>query len=235
MYYVYHISDTDNLDEGYVGVTKSPEKRWKQHCFSEYTIGKTIRNNEWLFETHFKIIFEGTKEECFDFEKKLRPENFIGLNEAPGGFGGDVAELSERWKKERVGAGNPNFGKKRTEETKRKMAQSIREYYDSGRYTEEHREMCKTVLSKLGAEAVRGTIWWNNGKENIRSLDSPGEEWIKGRLPHKSEYKDTSYYAQKQKTKSVTIDGITYFSINEAARQTGKCRQTIRKMLKNGN
>jgi len=233
MYYVYHISDVNNLNEGYIGVTKKPEKRWKQHCKSMYTIGKTIRRNDWNYEAHFKIIFEGNKEECFKYEKHLRPENFIGLNEASGGLGGDVAGLSERWKIERVGIGNPNYGKKRSIDTKNKMSHSMKMYYKSDKFTEEKRNVYKTELSRLGAESVRGSSWWNNGKDNIRSIYSPGKDWIKGRLPCDREYKETIYYAQKQKTKSVTIEGITYFSINEASRQTGKCRQTIRKMLKN--
>jgi hypothetical protein len=159
----------------------------------------------------------------------------MGLNEASGGLGGDIAGLGDRWKKERVGPGNPNFGLKRSDDTKKKMADSMRKYYHSEKFTEHRRSICKTDLSKKGAEAVKGSTWWNNCSDNIRSFESPGPGWVKGRLPYERTYQDTEYYAKKQTTtKSVAINGTTYFSINDASRKTGKCRQTIRKMIKNG-
>lgn len=30
--------------------------------------------------------------------------------------------------------------------------------------------------------AVKGTRWWNNGERNVRSVDSPGEDFILGRI-----------------------------------------------------
>lgn len=30
---------------------------------------------------------------------------------------------------------------------------------------------------------TKGKLWWNNGTEQTRALESPGEEWVRGRLP----------------------------------------------------
>jgi hypothetical protein len=30
---------------------------------------------------------------------------------------------------------------------------------------------------------LRGTKWWNNGEEQLRSIECPGEDWQKGMLP----------------------------------------------------
>lgn len=39
-----------------------------------------------------------------------------------------------------------------------------------------------------GNQLVKNTIWWNNGKVNKRSAESPGSDFVAGRLPftHKS-------------------------------------------------
>jgi len=31
-------------------------------------------------------------------------------------------------------------------------------------------------------EVRKGMLWWNNSKENTRSKECPGIEWIKGKL-----------------------------------------------------
>lgn len=231
--YVYHISYSEDIDEGYIGISKRPNKRWKQHARANSTVGRTIRKNGWTYEDNLKIIYEGTRKECIEREVSLRYEMYMGLNEAIGGLGGDVTGLSERWKKERVGKGNPNWGLKRSDETKKKMSESMKEFAKSARYTDERKEHDKTVLSELGASAVRGSVWWNNGTTNKRSVECPGVDWVEGRLSFIRNYKDTEQYAKKQKCKYVVLDGVEYFSINEASRRTGKCRQTIRKALRN--
>lgn len=92
MYFVYHISATHNLNDGYIGVTNNLERRWKYHSKSEYTIGRIIRNKGWTIENNMKIIFSGKEEDCYEMEILLRPKPLIGLNESAGGQGGNKYE-----------------------------------------------------------------------------------------------------------------------------------------------
>jgi len=89
-FYVYHISDSPDVEDGYIGVTKNPKRRWCEHIKSKYTIGVYIRKHSWTYENNFTIIFTGTYKECYDMELKLRPISMLGLNESSGGSGGDT-------------------------------------------------------------------------------------------------------------------------------------------------
>jgi hypothetical protein len=102
MFYVYLISENEEVSNGYVGVTNNPMRRWKEHLKSYYSVGNAIRNGNWSFENNMKILFSGSECDCFDFEKKLRPFPFIGLNESVGGQGGNkYKHLPEEKKKSR--------------------------------------------------------------------------------------------------------------------------------------
>lgn len=57
----------------------------------------------------------------------------------------------------------------RTEEHKAKLSQSIKALYDEGKMTPNFPNL-------------KGTKWWNNGIKNKRSIESPGEGWVIGRL-----------------------------------------------------
>lgn len=90
--FVYIIGKEKDLCEPYnycyVGVTSRLECRWKEHSKSKFTVGKYIRENNLTYENNMKIIFSGEDVECFELEEKLRPFQFMGLNEAVGGCGG---------------------------------------------------------------------------------------------------------------------------------------------------
>ncbi len=73
-------------------------------------------------------------------------------------------KLSKRLK----GKNNPNYGKPCSEETRRK----IREKHIGKAVSKETRRK----QSKSG----KGKVWWNNGKNNTRSIDCPGEGWVPG-------------------------------------------------------
>lgn len=80
MNYVYWIYNTDckDLNDGYVGVTKDPQTRFKCH----------LRKNRVPSNSEFKILFEGSREDCFNLEKQLRPSPGLGWNRAIGGSHG---------------------------------------------------------------------------------------------------------------------------------------------------
>jgi group I intron endonuclease len=132
------------------------------------------------------------EKECFYIEKYDTLNN--GLNTAPGGgffpsFSGEehplygVGHTEETKKKisknhhDVSGEKNPNYGKKWNEEWKQKRRDETLENHPS-----------------------RGTFWWNNGKEQIRSKDKPGDDFIRGRLNFSKE--NNSFYGKKHSEES---------------------------------
>jgi hypothetical protein len=80
MNYVYWIYDNTCKDtsDGYVGVTKYPETRFCTHK----------RNNRVPKDSKIQILLEGSREDCFLYEKQLRPVAKMGWNNAVGGAHG---------------------------------------------------------------------------------------------------------------------------------------------------
>ena len=78
--YVYWIYDDTCKDtnDGYIGVSKDPYHRFKVHK----------RRGRVHGSCKIKILYEGSRERCFEKEHQLRPEPFIGWNNARGGSHG---------------------------------------------------------------------------------------------------------------------------------------------------
>lgn len=114
----------------YVGVTKNCNGRWNRHKKSKYNVGKFIRFFDLSFYENMVVIFEGSKYECFELEKKLRPRPFIGLNEASGGHGGDTgnykAPPKSAYTAERARKISESLcGRKKTEEHSENISKSL--------------------------------------------------------------------------------------------------------------
>lgn len=90
MAYLYHIKLPGmSLHEGYIGISKCYETRWKQHehaahnLMSPYIVHQNMRRykDEYVKE----VIAEGTVQEVFDQEYALRPNWMMAWNMAQGG------------------------------------------------------------------------------------------------------------------------------------------------------
>ena len=88
--YWKHLKDMSNdYSDGYIGISKHFEERQKQHhrdAFvrnSIYTVHERMRMHG--DEVQTSIIFEGSINDCFDYEEELRPRWRIGWNMAIGG------------------------------------------------------------------------------------------------------------------------------------------------------
>jgi hypothetical protein len=77
VYWLYDENCSDPRIHGYIGVTYYIKRRMREHQLNE------------KFPTfEFTILFKGSREECFEYEKLLRPEKGIGWNNAVGGAQG---------------------------------------------------------------------------------------------------------------------------------------------------
>jgi len=79
VYWVYDETCQNIKNDGYVGVTANVARRFKTHLLKT----KNIPSN-----AKVKIIYEGSREECFEREFELRPTKGIGGNRAVGGSQG---------------------------------------------------------------------------------------------------------------------------------------------------
>lgn len=91
MYCVYWIhlpNHTDITSQGYVGITSRSERA--ELRLYEHRIQRTNQHLSNAFDLYGNtiiqtILVKGSKEYCLEIEKKLRPNNHIGWNIAPGG------------------------------------------------------------------------------------------------------------------------------------------------------
>lgn len=94
----------------------------------------------------------------------------------------------ERLKEYKKLYGNFWTGKKHTEEYKKLKSIDRLNYYQ----TEEGQKQRKQISQTLKEKGIRppndklglskGTKWWNNGKINKRSIESPGQDFVLGRI-----------------------------------------------------
>lgn len=110
MYYIYHIRrdvHSNNLKEGYIGISNNPERRLKEHKKSGNVHLK--RAFEKYTDIQMVVISEGSEDEMKRMEEWLRPEDKMGWNLVKGGG------LPPR---------NSLKGYKHTEEMKKKISES---------------------------------------------------------------------------------------------------------------
>jgi predicted GIY-YIG superfamily endonuclease len=137
VYWIHHQSHTNPYEEGYVGVTVDFERRLKDHLreskkktHTNQVLAENIVNSKIIVD----LLHEGTEEECYEHERKLRPRTLIGWNIAVGGSKHPCIrsgyKMSEEYcdRRRELMLGN-NFasggkGKSKSEEHRRKISES---------------------------------------------------------------------------------------------------------------
>jgi group I intron endonuclease len=120
------------LTQGYIGVSKDVENRWKYHKKSKANQHLYHAKNLYGWDNLVKqILIEAEMDYCLDIETKLRPEDKIGWNIVKGGglppsipWNKGIPADPERIKKMnavRLSMPHHNLGKKYSEEVRKKM------------------------------------------------------------------------------------------------------------------
>jgi stalled ribosome alternative rescue factor ArfA len=86
IYWIHCLDHTDIFTQGYVGISKSAEKRWIQHFkrSGNRHLNFAIEKYGWDNLVKEKIVIGG-KDYCLDIERKLRSADGIGWNLVAGG------------------------------------------------------------------------------------------------------------------------------------------------------
>lgn len=147
MYVVYWLFDETCVSpkrNGYVGVTGKLrlQLRMREH-----------RSKKKATRFHYRVLFEGSEQECFSLEAKLRPAPNIGWNLAAGGPDGYK------------NGGTLNKGRKRTPEQLKRLSDAHKN--STYKATAEHRKNISAAL--MGHSVSQATIdalklRWQNGQ-----------------------------------------------------------------------
>lgn len=99
--YWIHLSDhTDPYTQGYIGITKNPERRFNQHRMSSQSHNPHVKEAVDNGTAIFTVLHEvSSLDEAYDLERKYRPRSNIGYNKHPGGNGGVGHSMSEEGRK----------------------------------------------------------------------------------------------------------------------------------------
>ena len=141
-YYLYHIrlKGTETLEEGYIGRTKDPKDRWKQHKLPSVHAQQpnsplyAAMSKYGIENFEFVILEEGEKAVIVQREAELRPNPNMGLNVDPGGVG---------------------KGGKHSEKGKENIRNALAAVMATEEYKEKHAEgTAKRTLSEEGRQKI---------------------------------------------------------------------------------
>ena len=86
LYWIHHKDHTDMFNQGYVGVSKNTETRFQRH--NKYSDNQHLKAaiKKYGWDNLVKqIVLIGEEKYCYNLELKIRPNEQIGWNIAPGG------------------------------------------------------------------------------------------------------------------------------------------------------
>ena len=117
VYWIRHKDHTDMFSQGYIGVSKSIDRRWSDHekgKTNSLHLKKAIKKYGW--ENLIKqVILVAEEKYCLNIEKQIRSKDKLGWNIV-------------------VGGGMPpnQKGKKRSQETRLKKSGKNHQYFEKG-------------------------------------------------------------------------------------------------------
>lgn len=187
IYWIHLPEHTDCTKQGYVGVTKNPDRRLIQHR----NIDKNKRHDNIHLSRAFekykdkitiKTLMVGSIDYCFEMETKLRPTVNIGWNINKGGDKPPVNyNPSYLWE---LNKGNKyRTGILHTEETKIRISKSLK-HSDHRVHKEGHTQETRDKMKITAPKSTLGKRWYYNpidGQANFFFPDTQPAGWLKGR------------------------------------------------------
>jgi len=131
MYYLYHIHlEGMRIDEGYIGISKEPKRRWAVHrCYGNTHLKRALKKYKGKIKYSILSSSESVEQILWE-ENLLRPFPNMGWNILEGG-----KHIPRNIK---VGKDHPNYGRKFSDEVRKKISDSLK-----GRIRSE--EHCKKI------------------------------------------------------------------------------------------
>ena len=183
MYYIYRITNKINgktyigqhkykgLDDNYMGSGKLVKRAQKKYGMENF-------EKEILYSC---IQYKATADDVERFA--IAKERAIGKAEYNIADGGQGGNLGEEVNKKLRGENNPFYGKRHSEETRRKISEAHKGKKLSEETKKNIAESLKgnTPWNKGKKLGPNGTHWYNNGKVNVIANECP-EGFVKGRL-----------------------------------------------------
>lgn len=123
VYWIHHPDHTDMFTQGYIGVSKFVEKRWKQHCKRTQNRHLKFAIDKYGWDNLIKeVVLVSSKAYCLMIELKLRAKDAVGWNIVKGGgmppdvTGNTFAKGRPSW----------NKGLTHSEEARKKISDSVK-------------------------------------------------------------------------------------------------------------
>lgn len=194
LYWIHRASHTDIKTQGYVGISKNPVQRFKEH--KSLKTGKHLKN---ALEKYDDILYDVietflTLEECLHKEIELRPREHIGWNMC-------------------IGGGMPP---RVTKETAIKISKTLKQKGTTPYCENTHSK--ESIIKSNAKKSLNGGQWWHNPRtKEYRYIKTAFEEipigWERGRVLAKNnqiKVRGEDYNCNVKKWK-LEIDGSTVF------------------------
>jgi hypothetical protein len=160
VYWLYDETCIDPKQHGYVGMTVDwPHRMHRHRCESDF-LPKQFQG---------RVLFEGTINQCLDYETEMRPTAGIGWNRLPGGLGGHaskgIPKSAEHRAKIAVASLKRYEKKTEHEKTSRAVKRGLKHIDRSGTNNSHFGKSCSEETKQKMRDAIkrRGGV---NGENN---------------------------------------------------------------------
>ncbi len=180
VYWLHLPEHTNILTEGYIGVTRDPEKRLVQHRKSTDNRHLRFAFAKYKNIVH-TILLKNDETYCYEMEAKLRPSEAIGWNISPGGAKPPDA-TGKNWTLHHKRKGRVGFV--HSWETRRKISKGVQGKGMTGKIHSEETKKNLSISKQGERHPFFGMKWFHSPITNEAGRYYPDSQpigWVKGR------------------------------------------------------